>query len=379
MLGLAETLEPQRAAVALIGCNEGDLSAAFPQISIALPAMPRMNGAQSSISIIEDPIYWFFSQRFFSKLERLVPQIEDFAAKNQISHIVSVLDHPSVIWLTKRLSSALGIKFSTFLSDVPEAALHRLGYDARSKALVMKEFIDLLRTAQVAAFASKEMTEFYEKFHAIKGKTLLVPVKNHIGTANYTSRGITRIGCILDHRYQQSVKDLVTACQQNLWKAAGTEVQLRLVGSASGISFYFEGKPAEIEILGGLSEEETVAALCDCTFNYLPYTTDQQLSLSARLCLPDDLPLYLEAQRPLLSNSIEPSLIAAKISEFSLGQSIPHCTQDSFAQSAVKLAKMPTGDEIKRCAERAKEACFGQASLITSLHSMNLDEFMKGS
>jgi hypothetical protein len=219
---LLKHLEPECTAIALITGEDKALHCEFETLKLPLPAAPTINHSGVSISRAEETIYWLFRQRFFKKLDALIIDLEAFAERNRVSHIIAVLDHPATIWLTKKLAMSLSVPYTTFTSVLPETVLYFAGYDSRSRSQVFKEYIEVLKTAQANGFSSQPMArQFQEKF-SVKVTEISIPA-NSLESTEFTasdpdSNSPLRIGCVLNPRFMQSTQSLITACQDICWK-----------------------------------------------------------------------------------------------------------------------------------------------------------------
>lgn len=346
-------------------------------LDLKLPASPAIRNEEGQLSKAEEIVYWVFRQRFFKKLQKLVPQISQFARQNHVSHILSVIDHPATICITKPLASSLNIPYSTFSSTIPETVLHEQGYDARSKTQVLCTYNETLKTAYSAGFASLPMSEHYKSICSANPMVLSAPVK--IMDISDQEKKLHQsdtlnIGCILNPRHMKAIHSMIAACQDANWKIANQNISLTLIGSAVRVPFNFGGRPASIEIMGGLSYEESVMALADCAVNFLPSWSEKQFAQAAQLCYPDELLLYVEAKKPILALSVKPSLIDDTMRAFSLGETIETCSENSFIQAIERLAtegqNMNIAEGFQRLEqERFSERLFraGLATFLTDL------------
>lgn len=290
-------------------------------------ALDRLGAA--SITLNEERMHFLFRRVYFLQLKKLVQEISKFAQDNGVSRIVSFLDHPAIIWLTRRVASALSVPYSTFAATVPETMLVFAGYDTRSSNQLVQEFRDTLTSANHALFSTHEMCERYSNNLGITGKAIempLIPItKRQISQSNKIT-----IGCMLNSMYSNGISSLISTLQKNEWKVHDTAITLKLIGTPVGIEFAFNGLPASIEILSGLSDEGKVNALADCTINYVPYWTSPDFTLSAKLTFPVNFEYYLSAGKPLIAHALIPSMVSNFIAQHRLGSTIISCTEDVF-------------------------------------------------
>lgn len=338
MKKLLKSFDQERIVVAQFNNNEPEHS--IKTLDLKLPASPVIKYEQGPASKAEETVYWLFRQRFFKKLVKLIPQISEFASNNNVSHILTVLDHPAAIYISKRLASSLNVPYSTFTSSFPETILEDLGYDAKSKKHILEIYRETQKGALSAGFSSLTMAEHYRAMCSANPIVLNAPfesIGNSNGNRNLHQSDTVYIGCILNPRNLTAIHTVVTACQEANWQVANQKISLRLIGSAVRLPFNFAGRPASIEILGGLSHEETVKALAECTVNFLPSWSERQFIQTAQLCYPDDFSVYAEAKRPILALSVIPSLIEDTMRAFSLGETIETCRENTFIQGLEKL------------------------------------------
>jgi len=369
---LLDTLGPQGAVVALIGSEKGQIPPQFETIKLAVPPAPTVNRTSTAMSSAEETIYWLFRQRMLQKLSDLTPKLTTFAAKNHVGHLVALLDHPATVWLTKKIIEAMGIRYSTFTSELPETVLHSAGYDSRSKSQIFREYVQVLKAAQANAFASESMARHHQEKYSIKAIGLSIPTENRQAATNHYQNldGKIRVGSLLNPRFIAATQSFITGCQEIGWQFQGKELELKLIGSAAGVPLRFGGKPAQIEILGGLAEEEKIAALAECTFNFLPFWTETQFAQSARLCLPDDFPLYAGAGRPLLVNTLAPSLIEDTIKAFSLGTSVQSCGEKLLIPALDTVMRTAQSDAATDNFRRLGQELFSERQLSAAIRDL---------
>lgn len=373
---LTAHLGPDRSAIVLISPAQENAISQFKVLKLPLPGAPTINGVMN-ISKAEQTIYWLFRQRFFKKLERYVEEIASFAAKNQISHLVSVLDHPANIWLTRKVAEALKIRYSTFTAALPDIVLQEEGYDAQSCNQIAREFVEVLKSAQSAGFASLAMANYYREKHSVDGIEIPLPAQPDADKLIMDSKENRAhlnteivIGSLLNPRFMEGTQALIEACQSINWQTEGKRISLRLLGSIACLPFKFGGKPAEIEILGGLSRLETVVALKECTLNFLPFVSEQSQARRSLLCLPDDLPTYIEAERPLLVRALKPSLIEDTMREFSLGTTLESLSENMFIPALKTLLDAGQNKDLTANFQRLRQERFAESAFAARIRDL---------
>lgn len=369
---LTEHLGPDRAAIVLISPAQENAISQFKVLRLPLPGAPTINRSMN-ISKAEQTIYWLFRQRFFKKLEKYVEEIASFAAKNQVSYLVSVLDHPANIWLTRKVADALKIRYSTFTASLPDVVLQEEGYDSQSCNQIGREFVEVLKSAQSAGFASLPMANYYSEKHSVNGIEIPLPAQPDplVPTiASKEKRGEIVIGSLINPKFMEGTQALIEACQAINWQTEEKRISLRLLGSIACLPFKFGGKPAEIEILGGLSRSETVVALKECTLNFLPFVSEKGQARRSLLCLPDDFPTYIEAERPLLVRALKPSLIEDTMREFSLGITLESLSENLFIPALKTLLDAGQNKDLTANFQRLRQERFAESAFAAGIRNL---------
>jgi hypothetical protein len=348
---LLHLLGPEVAAVALITDRSGTVPEQFETLIKVVQPAPVLRRTDHRIPQLVEPIYWLFRQRMLKRLTALAIEITSFAARHHVSHMIAILDHPATIWLSHSISHSLGIRYSTFLSTVPECVLHDAGYDKWSSTQIYNKYVEVQKSSQVAGFATRAMANYYRDELSLNAAEICIPAAgvgaNQVQIDVSQSQDKILVGTILNGRFISSTQALISIFQEIGWRLNGKPIALRAIGSASGLSFQFQGKPADIEILGGLTEEETIEALSECSFNFLPSCIKAQFTQAERLCLPDDFPAYIAAERPLLVQSPKSSLIENIVEEFSLGATFDNSDEKVLIQALSRLAQAEDNGAIK--------------------------------
>lgn len=335
---MLHTFGRQNLALVLFNCNEYVAPPGLAAFNLALPRSHRLPENEMPPTKAEETVYWLFRQHFFQRLNSDIAMVSAFAARNQILHMVAILDHPAVIWIAKKLADVLNVKYSTFTGVLPEVTLRQEGYDSRSRLQVLKRYADTIKGAYATGFPSLSMALDCEAKYSVKGIEIGLPYDHYeLNPRSADSAATVKIGSLLNVKYLALTQSLIAALQQISWKTSDKTISLRLIGSVSGVPFNFTGKPADVEILGGLSDQETVQSLSECTFNFLPHWTEQQFPDTARLCLPDEFPFYAAAQRPILSVCAKDSMICTIVRNFSLGKDIVSLSEQTLISALESL------------------------------------------
>jgi len=348
---LLQDLGPESAAIALITDKSGTIPEQFETLRISIPPAPVLKRSNFRFQYIVERIYWLFRQSMLKRLADLTPRITSFAARNHVFHMIAILDHPATIWLTKRIAHAMGIGYSTYSSTVPQCVLLDAGYDTWSRAQIYKTYVEIQKSSQAAGFATGALKKYHRDEFSLNAMQICIPAK--VASLANSERRTTPspkkilIGTILNLRFISSTQALITACQEIGWQLNGKQIALRAIGSAAYIPFQFKGKPADIEILGGQTEDEIADALAECSFNFLPFWMETHLTQAAQLCLPDDFPVYIAAARPILVHSLKSSFVEALVEEFSLGVAVQECNKTVLIEAMTRLAKGEDNAAIK--------------------------------
>jgi len=336
-------------------------------LSLTIPGCKGLNRFSGPISELEEKTHRLLRRNFFFKMRNLAAEIISFARKEKISRIISFLDDPSIIWLTRRVAAGLQVDYATYASIVPEIMLTYAEYDRHSKKQMVMEFIATIKQASPATFATQAMADFYQNQHQVAGIALTPPLIEVQSDFHFDSQEPVRIGCLLNPLYINSLNSLINACQSIGWQIGSRRIALTLIGSATKLPLGFNGQPADIELLSEVSPTQVIEKLATCTFNFLPYWSSPDFSLTARLNLPDRIQLYLSAKRPLLLNTLNQSLLYDIVAANKLGINLDNLTPESFAQAAGELIAYGQTKNLDAGFESLKQSVFSEKSFAQGL------------
>ena len=230
----------------------------------------------------------------------LAARVAQFGRQQGVDMVWAVLNRPSIIEITRRVTSALGARLVTTIWDAPEfVAMHR-GFDQFSLRTLLGEFEKVLRMSVRCGVASEGMGEEYKKRYGIEPLVLIHgahPDLRRPPAKELTSEKQFTIGFAGSFYARNEWQALLSALSKVNWQIEGREVIVRVLGER--VSFQGDGK-MHIEYLGWRSVEETVELMSQVDVTYLPYWFDDSHSLFVRLSFPNKLTTYLAAGRPVL-------------------------------------------------------------------------------
>ncbi len=224
-----------------------------------------------------------------------------FGKENGAELVWAVLDSPTIIYMARRVASALKVPLVGLVWDPPERYAIDFPLDPLSMRMLFGEFAKVLRSAVRCGVASEGMKNEYSNLYGVDSVVMIrgVPAKlRHEPASEVNRSGKLVIGYAGGIYARREWEALLSALSSVDWRLRGREVSVRVLGSMARES-RARGK-VRIEYLGWRSAEETVEFMSQVDVAYLPYWFDKRHERQSRLCFPNKLSTYLAAGRPVL-------------------------------------------------------------------------------
>lgn len=249
------------------------------------------------------------------KLPLMARNIIKFAKKNQVDCVWSILQGQNIICLTDIIMKKSKMPVKVQIWDSFEWWLR-----ARNiKPFLQKKYLDIfdkiIKNANKIAVASYNMSEKYkEKYN--RNSNVFV---SFLDKKNYQNSlvkfvendDIFLIGFCGQLYAKNNFLLLFRALDQIEWKIDGKRIKLRMmtyIKNINDLESYFDNikiNNKNIELIGWVSTDETIAMLKECSLLYCPYWFDEDFKLEAETSFPSKLTTYLVSSKPVLMHAPE--------------------------------------------------------------------------
>ncbi|MBC8233438.1 hypothetical protein H8E77_28145 [bacterium] len=291
-----------------------------PREAISYGLRLRELGFQRLVRGIAHPISFLMWQYAKVQIRALIAQAVRFGKQHGVDMVWAVLDSPTLIYMAKRVTSALGAQLVTSVLDPPEYFLSMNScLDRISRRSLLREFEKVMRASVRCGVISEEMQSEYEKEygvesvimrHGIHPNRRKPPAKEPTGEKQFV------IGFAGSLYAAREWRALLSALSKLDWRIDGLDITVLVVGNYA--DFLLQDK-AHIKYLGWRSIEETIDLMSEVDVTYLPYWFDESYRMAVRLCFPTKLTTYLASGRPVLFHGPEDSSPASFFRRFPVG------------------------------------------------------------
>lgn len=232
---------------------------------------------------------------------RMGRQILSAARQWSPDTVWAILDCPTAINLSLRITDGLAVPLIALVWDAPEVLAAQLGFDRWSRKCLLQRFDEVLRRAERIAVPGESMAEHYRSRYGDKvlilrhGLPELRPVSAAALTRDSANFVIGFAGSLTA---PDAFGVLLESLRQCDWQCGGRQIVLRIAGARLQLS---PSGPQRIEYYGRLkSVDETVTLLAGCNVLYLPQPFVEDSRLLAELSFPTKLSTYVAARRPIM-------------------------------------------------------------------------------
>lgn len=273
---------------------------------------------------------------------RLVSDAAQFGSENQTDIVWTILDSPTLIYLARRVSSALRLPLIVTIMDPPERFIFDLGMDRWSGKNLLQEFRATLACAERISVASEGMRQEYQNKYGVDSLVLIhgIQREQRIVTPSHPYRSDEfSIGFAGNLYAKEEWRSLLAAIDSVNWRIDGRKIRLRVLSPRLDIR---SNLTSNIEYLGWRPVEETIKLLSEVDATYLPYWFDERRRLFVRLCFPNKLSTYLAAGRPVMLHGPIDSSPAHFLKRFPVGVTCPDLTPAAILGSIHELINNPT-------------------------------------
>lgn len=238
-------------------------------------------------------------------IPRLADEIAEFGREFGADTVWCVLQGQTMIRLAEPVADRLSARLRTLVWDPFEWWMRDRRVDRFTRKSVERSFGGALKRSESCAVASWAMGE---KYSAVYGGKYVPVISSRDeswvqppGEALHNKEEVT-IG-IAGQLYASSEwGNLLLTLEKSKWRIEGRKVKIRMLGPSAKVH---ASTPANFEYLGWHNQPETIRLMSEADILYLPYWTDPEFEMEARLSFPSKLVSYLAAGRPVMFHGPE--------------------------------------------------------------------------
>lgn len=233
------------------------------------------------------------------KLPKIARQAGDFAKENQAELIWSVVQGQTMIKLTEPTARHAGIPYVIQVWDPPEWWLMDNKFDRYSTKSVMKSFQRALHNSQCCIAASWAMADYYSRQYDCKSIPVILGFEPGKVCAKEKREDDSLIIALSGQLYASNeIQALIWALELMEWRHNERKIILRFYGRT--IQVFCFSKPANVQVMGWLPQEELLPELAQVDLLYCPYWFNERFRLPSALSFPSKLSTYLKVGVPTL-------------------------------------------------------------------------------
>jgi glycosyltransferase involved in cell wall biosynthesis len=336
--------------LALVVLSEGNtainLSTNFPSMSLRIPTqLPVFR---------QSPVKRFLYPLKVSKLiNDAAKEVVRFGQANQVQKILAFVHRSTGIMVAEAVATTLKIPTIPIVFDAPEYKHQSLQHQPFSLNFdrLIDKFYSVLNMSDKVGVMSKNMKEYYGSRTSIRPVIIRhgVALKNNDRSINNkktidTSEYI--IGFAGSIYANKEFKSLISALNSMQWQHQGKPILLKVLSNCFPLSL---DMPANIQLLGWHTVENSIKILAQSNILYLPYKFDKRFALAAKLSFPTKLTTYVAAQAPILYHGPEESSVSEFFSIYNVGLC---CFDEDAGGIAYKLRQLLDDETVRNNARQ---------------------------
>jgi hypothetical protein len=316
------------------------------------------------------------------KFPILAKKIIKFAEANQVDCIWSILQGQNIICLTDIIMKNSKISVKVQIWDSFEWWLR-----ARNvKLILQKKYLNIfdrvIKNANKIAVASYNMSEKYKEKYSRDSNVFV----SFLDKKNYQNSLVEKfvenddiflIGFCGQLYAKNNFLLLFRALDQIEWKIDGKRIKLRMmtyIKNINDLESYFDNikiNNKNIELIGWVSTDETIAMLKECSLLYCPYWFDADFKLEAETSFPSKLTTYLASGRTVLMHAPEYSSPYCFLKKYNASLFCNDLSLESLIESIKQSSDKDLIDQIIINANKAFEE-----NLTPSVAKQQMENFL---
>jgi hypothetical protein len=271
---------------------------------------------------------------FQAHARSITRQIAEFASEQRVERVLMTLNTQTLNAIAADLAKQTGLPLFCIVWDPPVALARYHGWDLASTNWSRRKFDSAMKASRQAMVVSEAMVQQYERDYGVPCVIVRHAFEDHIVRAVLPTKdeSVVRIGFAGTLYDQSQMNCLIAALNLMDWVIDGRPVSIRMIGNF--YRFTELNGPANIELLGWRSTEDTRRLLSQCDITYLPVSFAERFSEFARLAFPTKLSTFLAAGRPVLVHGPD---VAAPV---------PFCRKQGFGVACTSMDAMALKDVI---------------------------------
>lgn len=270
--------------------------------------------------------------------DRLVQDIVQYAQREGVDRIWLTLSSQALIRVGAQLGRVTKLPVFSIVWDPADFLASHQGWDSHSVRWTMRNFHRAMASSTAAMVVSEPMVERYSRDYGIDCTVVRHAFAEPGRQASSADAvpGEIRIGFAGTLYDQGQLNCLLSALNRLGWTVGGRSVRLRMVGNF--YRFTQLKVPANVELLGWRSTEETRDLLAECDFAYLPVSFQPSHAEFARLAFPTKLSTYLAAGIPVLVHAPGYAAPVPLVKEHGFGVACESMSEESLASAVMEIA-----------------------------------------